>query len=355
MAAAKAVEIKRALALGKRYVPDDLKFVDVLQAAIKNHIQVERLKPNTERTFRMRAAQIIRHFRDRGFASVGVQDIRSLYNTVESQGKIATLKRHNQILEITYKYAIKQGYVVEAENHLLAVGYDANYKKYTKNLVKHHEKLTDLESLQNFLEKLCLEDESQASLIVASIFIMVTGMRVNSVENLKWSYFSKDLATLKYPKQLLKGEAATESQREDLILPLAPKLREILLKFRETINPKVDHEGDYMFSRKEKPIAGAQISTFIKKISDGRITAHGLRGTFATWTRKRWSEHQVPMIFIRLYLHQKLSTDEIMEAYTEIHYSDLEVQEQLMKLGTWYCDFLNSQYDFVTPVLKKLY
>ena len=73
-------------------------------------------------------------------------------------------------------------------------------------------------------------------------------MRVNSVENLKWSYFSKDLATLKYPKQLLKGEAATESQREDLILPLAPKLREILLKFRETINPKVDHEGDYVFS-----------------------------------------------------------------------------------------------------------
>ena len=61
------------------------------------------------------------------------------------------------------------------------------------------------------------------------------------------------------------------------------------------------------------------------------------------------------MIFIRLYLHQKPSTDEIMEAYTEIHYSDLEVQEQLMKLGTWYCDFLNSQYDFVTSVLKKLY
>ena len=35
MAAAKAVEIKRALALGKKYVPDNLKFVDVLQAAIK--------------------------------------------------------------------------------------------------------------------------------------------------------------------------------------------------------------------------------------------------------------------------------------------------------------------------------
>ena len=63
----------------------------------------------------------------------------------------------------------------------------------------------------------------------------------------------------------------------------------------------------------------------------------------------------VPLFFIKMYLHQRPTKDEIEAAYTEIHYTDKEVQEQLLKLGTWYSEFLKSQFDYVTPILEKLY
>ena len=56
-----------------------------------------------------------------------------------------------------------------------------------------------------------------------------------------------------------------------------------------------------------------------------------------------------------MYLHQKPARDEIEAAYTEISYRDAEAQEQLAKLGRWYSEFLREQYDFVKPVLEKLY
>ncbi|WP_185768463.1 hypothetical protein [Campylobacter sp. RM16192] len=50
---------------------------------------------------------------------------------------------------------------------------------------------------------------------------METGMRIGSLENLQWSYFSSNFETMTYPKQYLKGAASTMYQREDLILPLS--------------------------------------------------------------------------------------------------------------------------------------
>jgi len=62
----------------------------------------------------------------------------------------------------------------------------------------------------------------------------------------------------------------------------------------------------------------------------------------------------MPM-FIRMYLHQTPTEDEIAGAYTDVHYLDPEIQEELLKLGSWYSEFLKSQFDYVTPILEKLY
>ena len=62
----------------------------------------------------------------------------------------------------------------------------------------------------------------------------------------------------------------------------------------------------------------------------------------------------VPLFFVKMYLHQKPARDEIEAAYTEIHYSDREAQEQLTKLSIWYSESLRNQFDYVTPILEKL-
>ena len=137
-----------------------------------------------------------------------------------------------------------------------------------------------------------------------------------------------------YPKEKFKGEKSTEANREDLILPICPILQNILQKYKKTINPFATYRRDSedVFVGIRGRINGDGLRMFVKELSDDKITPHGLRGTLTTWSKKRL-DHMVPLFFIKMFLHQKPSKDEIEAAYTDILYTDNEVHEHLLKLG----------------------
>lgn len=269
---------------------------------------------------------------------------------------MATLKRINQIMDITYKYAEKHGYISKDMNPLPEVNYKDNYKHYENSKATHHPKLTSIEDIANFLENLCSAKDDKLHYTLATLFTMLTGIRSESVVGLRWSYFNEDFSKMVYPKEKLKGEKASEANREDLVPPICLILQNILQKYKKTINPFATYRRDLedVFVGIRGRINRDGLRMFVKELSDDKITPHGLRGTLTTWSKKRL-DHMVPLFFIKMFLHQKPSKDEIEAAYTEIHYTDKEVQEQLLKLGVWYSEFLRSQFDYVTPILAKLY
>lgn len=354
----KMIKIKQNLEFGGFISKDEnIRFVDILKKAIETHLgSSQQSKSTTAKTYRNRANQLIRHFKNSKLTDITVQNIRDLYNLFESEGKIATLKRVNQIMTLVYNYAIKYGYITPEQNPLTQVAYKANYKQYSKKDVKHHEKLTDVCNLADFLTNVCAQKDEKLHYIMASLFMAMTGMRIDSVIQLKWKYFDKNFSRMNYPKTVLKGEKLREPNREDLLLPLSPILQNLVEAYRKTINPFVSYRrGEYVFTGLRGRASIDGLRAFVKEMSGQKITPHGLRGTFTTWAKKKHSVHGVLPMYIRMYLHQTPSEDEIAGAYTDVHYSDPEIQEELLKLGTWYSEFLKNQYDYVTPILKKLY
>lgn len=350
----KMLQIRRSIEFGDFISRDeDITFVEVMKKAIGAHLTGA--KPTTIKTLSVRCNRLISHFRNAKLAAITPQMVRDLYNPLETQGQLATLKRINQMMEIIFQYAIKNGYISENKNPLIAVNYAKNYKKYENSAATHYPKLVSLDDLRDFFKSLSEQDESKITYAVATIFCAITGLRVESVSATKWSYFNEDFSVLTYPKTKLKGELSTEGRREDLILPIPPILQQILQKYKATTNPfSAFRRTEYVFSGIRGQIKSDGLRKFVKDVSGDRITPHGLRGTLATWSKKRL-EHQVPLFYVKMYLHQKPARDEIEAAYTEISYRDAEAQEQLAKLGKWYSEFLRERYDFVKPVLEKLY
>ena len=351
----KLLKIRQSIEFGEFISRDeDALFVDVMKKALTSYYINS--KDSTQRTCNMRTNHLVAHFKNTKIVDVTPQQIKDIYNEIESSGRLATLKRINQIMGITYKYAEKHGYISRDMNPLPEVNYKDNYKHYENSKAKHHPKLTGLEDIAIFLENLCSVKDDKLHYTLATLFTMLTGTRSESVVCLRWSYFNEDFSKMVYPKGKLKGEKSTEANREDLILPMPPILQNILYRYRKTTNPYATYcrDQEYVFVGIRGRITCDGLRMFVKELSDEKITTHGLRGTLTTWSKKRL-DHMVPLFFIKMFLHQKPSKDEIEAAYTEIHYTDKEVQEQLLKLGTWYSEFLKSQYDYVTPILAKLY
>lgn len=351
----KMLQIRRSIEFGDFISRDeDITFIDVMKKAIDEHLSNK--KPTTAKTFNVRCNRLVNHFRNKKLLAVTPQDIRDLYNPLERGRHLATLKRINQMMEIIYSYATKNGYISGEKNPLRSVNYAENYLKYENSNAKHHPKLITLDDLHDFFKSLASQDEAKITYVVAAIFCAATGLRIDSVVNVKWSYFNSDFSKMCYPKTKLKGERETEERREDLLLPLPPLLQEILKKYKTTINPFAAYQrsSEYVFCGLRGKISVDGLRKFVKEVSNYKITPHGLRGTLTTWSKKRL-EHQVPLFYVKMYLHQQPTTDEIDKAYTEISYTDQEAQEHLSRLGKWYSEFLVSQYDFVAPVLEKLY
>ena len=329
----KLLKLKQSYEFGVFISKDeDATFVDIMRKALIDYYSNS--KASTQRTCNIRTNHLVNHFKNTKILDVTPQQIKDIYNEIESSGRLATLKCINQIMGITYKYAEKHGYISKDMNPLPEMNYKDNYKHYENSKATHHPKLTSIEDIANFLENLCSAKDDKLHYTLATLFTMLTGIRSESVVGLCWSYFNEDFSKMVYPKEKLKGEKASEANREDLVPPICPILQNIFQKYKKTINPFATYRRDSedVFVGIRGRINGDGLRMFVKELSDDKITPHGLRGTLTTWSKKRL-DHMALLFFIKMFLHQKPSKDEIEAAYTEIHYTDKEVQEQLLKLG----------------------
>ena len=208
----------------------------------------------------------------------------------------------------------------------MELDYDENYEHYRAATAVHHPILTTKEDVAAFLKNVANCPDTALASAVATLLMFNTGLRLESVCEIRWGYFNEDFSTLFYSKSALKGEKATEDSRQDLILPIAPSMARILAAYKNTVNANVRKHDDIVFlgrnfEGKPRPINKDALREYVKRVSDDKITPHGLRGTLTTWSKKRL-DHMVPLFFIKMFLHQKPSKDEIEAAYTEIHYTD---------------------------------
>ena len=149
----KLLKIKQSIEFGEFISRDeDALFVDVMKKTLASYYINS--KDSTQRTCNMRVNHLVNHFKNIKIVDIKPQQVKDLYNEIESSGRIATLKRINQIVGITYKYAEKHGYISKDMNPLSDVNYLDNYRHYENSKVKHHPKLTDLEDIANFLDSL---------------------------------------------------------------------------------------------------------------------------------------------------------------------------------------------------------
>ena len=177
---------------------------------------------------------------------------------------------------------------------------------------------------------------------------------------IRWEFFNEDFSTLFYSKSALKGEKATEDSRQDLILPIAPRMAKILKAFKNTVNNNVKKHADIVFlgrdfEGKPRAINKDALRDYVKRTSDYKITPHGARGTFKTWSKKLFDEHGLPLAYIRMYLHQQPEDDEVGVSYTHLNYTDEKVQKHLRKMAEWWEKFLLDKYDYTEKILSKLF
>lgn len=357
----------KAFALEREIVNDEYvsrraseEFYKVAEKAIQAYGNAKKLKPNTIIHLKKRLNIINRTLARKPICEINESDIRKIYAEYEERGALEMLKRLNQLFEIIFKYAVKKQLIKKTKNPLLEIEYSETYEKYRAATAVHHPILETKEDIAAFLEKIAQCPDTALTSAVAALLLINTGLRLESLCDVRWSYFSPDFSVLKYPKIELKGEKATEGTRQDLILPIAPSMARILTAYRNTVNNNVRKHDDIVFYGRdfgEKPrcISVDAFRDYVKRVSDGKITPHGARGTYTTWSKKLFDEHGLPLAYIRMYLHQKPEKDEVGISYTHLNYADGEVQKHLRKMAEWWEGFLLARYDYTEKILSKLF
>lgn len=195
----KMMQVKRSIEFGEFYSKDEnITFVDVMKKAISAHLTGA--KPTTIKTLSVRCNRLISHFRNAKLTAITPQMVRDLYNPLETQGQLATLKRINQMMEIVFQYAIKNGYMAEDKNPLIAVNYSKNYKKYENSAATHYPKLVSLDDLRDFFRNLAEQDESKITYSVATIFLRDYGTTRRIGSHSKMELFFARLFGANLPK-----------------------------------------------------------------------------------------------------------------------------------------------------------
>lgn len=357
----KAFEIERQI-VNDEYVSRQAKeeFYKVAEKAIEAYGKAKNLKLKTIQHYKKRLNIINRTLARKPIHEVNVSDLRKIYSEYEERGTLEMLKRINQLFQIVFKYAIKKEFIKKTKNPLLELDYDENYEHYRAATATHHPILVTEEDISAFLENVANCPDTALISAVATLLMLNTGLRLESLCEIKWSYFNEDFSTLWYSKSDLKGEKATEDSRQDLILPIAPAMAKILKAFKNTVNNNVKKHADIVFlgrdfEGKPRAINKDALRDYVKRTSDYKITPHGARGTFTTWTKKLFDEHGLPLAYIRMYLHQQPEDDEFGVSYTHLNYTDEKVQKHLRKMAEWWEKFLLDKYDYTEKILSKLF
>lgn len=193
-------------------------------------------------------------------ASIAPADVLEALREVESRGAYDIVRRVKQSAVAIFDFARIDGKI----DHNPAAGLDKALVR--KPRVRHHAKLPEGE-LIDFFTKLRAYDGEHTRLAIE--MILHTAARTSELRLARWEEFEETLWRI--PAERMK--MGTEH-----LVPLTPSTRRLLERLREM------GESEWVFpGQRGKPISSnTMIAALYKMGYRGRLTIHGLRGTFST-------------------------------------------------------------------------
>ena len=255
------------------------------------------------------------------FQKVKTLNVNPKQTTYQSN-KMATIKRLKNNLNLFYKFLYLK-YDVEHNpvgsltmtdiERLLGEKYQVTHFKATTNLTDIQELYFNIWQLKTDYD--VKSNKHKATSIYtkyALMFLILSALRNGTLRRLTWSMID-------WQKKIINIPGAITKTKKDFRLPLTDEMIKILEELK-----KYDNGKGLIFKGRDGEIMSENtLNAKIKKLSDGKTTARGVRSAFSTILKERGEN---PLFIEEQLMH--VVENKVGQAYTRTDY--LEQRRQLL-------------------------
>ena len=249
----------------------------------------------------------------KGIKEVTIQDILQILRNIEQRDAVSVAQRINGYCTEIFDYALVMG-ICDSNP---ALGRSKFLKAQT---IQNRAHLSDKE-LPDFIRKLYSSDDTNTTLLAIKLLVL-TIQRPGEIRLAEWKEFDEKKAIWHIPAGRMK------KKREHLV-PLPKQALELLKKIRTLTG-----DCPYLFPGKllmKKPISDVALIKAMKKLSENKMTPHGIRHTGSTILNESsfnsdWIERQLSHV----------EENKVRGTYNKAEY--LEQRKEMMQ---WWADYLD--------------
>ena len=302
------------------------------QYLLKNIIQ-EFLQTRNRQSQNRINNYIIPFLGDKDVREITEQDIIQFFKKVRNtnvnvakttfqKNKMATIKRLKNELSVFYthlhfSYGINNNPLtyLTLKNIERALGekYEVTHFKATTNLTDIQELYKTIKNLKTDLD---VKTNKHKTISIytkcALMFLMLTALRNGTLRRLEWRMVD-------WGKKIINIPAEITKTKKDFRLPLTDKMLKILEDLK-----KYDNTGLIFKGKDNKIMSENTLNAKIKKLSNNKTTAHGIRSSFSTILKEQGENP--------LYVEEQLMhvvENKVGQAYTRTDY--LEQRRKLLE------------------------
>lgn len=244
---------------------------------------------------------------------VTIQDILQILRNIEARDAVSVAQRINGYCTEIFDYALVMG-LCESNP---ALGRSKFLKTHT---VKNRPHLSEKE-LPTFMKRLNAVDDNNLTILALRLLVM-TLQRPGEVRCARWEEFNEKEAIWTIPANRMK-------KKREHVVPLPTQALTLLKNIRD-----ISQESAFLFPGKTnfiKPLSDVSLIKAMKKLSDNKMTPHGIRHTGSTILNENnfnsdWIERQL---------------SHVEENKVRGTYNKAEYLEQRKEMIQWWADYLN--------------
>lgn len=244
---------------------------------------------------------------------VTIQDILQILRNIEKRDAVSVAQRINGYCTEIFDYALVMG-ICDSNP---ALGRAKFLKTHT---IKNRLHLSD-EELPDFIKKLYSSDDKNLILLAIRLLVL-TLQRPGEIRFSRWEEFDEKKAIWNIPAGRMK-------KKREHVVPLPKQALLVLKKIRV-----LSGESDYLFPGRigfKKPISDVAFIKAMKKLSQNKMTPHGIRHTGSTILNENnfnsdWIERQLSHV----------EENKVRGTYNKAEY--LEQRKTMMQ---WWADYLD--------------
>ncbi len=250
----------------------------------------------------------------KGIKEVTIQDILQILRNIEQRDAVSVAQRINGYCTEIFDYALVMG-ICDSNP---ALGRSKFLKAQT---IQNRAHLSDKE-LPDFIRKLYSSDDTNTTLLAIKLLVL-TIQRPGEIRFAEWKEFDEKKAIWHIPAGRMK------KKREHLV----PLPKQVLLILKNIRN--LSGNSPYLFPGKvgmmKKPISDVALIKAMKKLSENKMTPHGIRHTGSTILNESnfnsdWIERQLSHV----------EENKVRGTYNKAEY--LEQRKEMMQ---WWADYLD--------------